>query len=132
MPQPDNDTDRIVRQALEQEEAEALRGLEDPSMAELLIATFRGRHRRLAVWGVVLNLLLFAAAVFSSIRFLGTDDVPQMLRWGAATLLCFGLVLAVKVWYWLEMVRLAITRDLKRLELRVSRLADMISAVRGQ
>jgi hypothetical protein len=35
-------------------------------------------------------------------------------------------VTAIKVWYWLEMMRLAIMRDVKRLELQVSRLAERI------
>ena len=65
MSRPDEDTDSIIRQVLEEEEAEALEGLDDATMAELLTATFRGRHRRLAIGGAVLNLLLFAAAIFT-------------------------------------------------------------------
>jgi hypothetical protein len=42
-------TDRIIRQALQREDAQAVPGLGDPSMAELLSETFRGRNRRLAV-----------------------------------------------------------------------------------
>lgn len=130
MSRANDDTDRIIRRALEQEEEE-LRGIDDPGMVELLTETFRGRHRRLAIGGAVVNLLLFVAAVFSAIQFVAAADVRGMLRWGAATFLCFGLVTAIKVWYWLEMARLSITRDVKRLELRVSRLVDRLGANDG-
>lgn len=36
------------------------------------------------------------------------------------------MLTAIKVWYWLDMMRLAITRDVKRLELQMSRLAEKI------
>jgi hypothetical protein len=74
----------------------------------------------------VLNLVLLAAAILSASRFLGAPDTREMLLWGAAAMLCIALVLATKVWHWLEMLRLSITWDVKRLELRVSHLAEHI------
>jgi len=126
MSRTDEDPDRIIRQALEEEEAEALGGLDDASMAELLAETFRGRHRRLAIGGAVLNLFLLAGTVYSATQFVRTDNVREMLLWGAGAFLCFGMLTAIKVWYWFEMTRLAITREMKRLELQVSRLAERI------
>jgi hypothetical protein len=75
---------------------------------------------------VVANVAFLGVAVFALSRFLVTEDVREMLVWGGAGLLAVLLILAVKIWYWLEMVRLALTRDLKRLELRVSRLAERL------
>lgn len=126
MSRPDEDPDRIIRQALEQEEAETFGGPDDPSMARLLTETFRGRRRRLAIGGAVLNLLLLVGTLYSAVQFIRTEDVRGMLLWGAGAFLCFGMVMAIKVWYWLEMMRLAILRDVKRLELQVSRLAEGI------
>jgi len=122
----DDDTGRIIRNALEREEAEGLGTAEDPSMTELLTEMFRGRHRRLAIGGAVVNLLLLGAGVFSAVRFFGAEEPRGMLLWGGGTLLSFGAVTAIKVWYWLEMVRLSLTREVKRLELQVSRLAEKI------
>lgn len=121
-----DDPDRIIRRALADDEAEGLSTDEDPSVTELLTETFRGRNRFLAMGGVVANLFFLAVAVYAITRFLGTADVREMLVWGGAALLSIGLILAVKIWYWLEMVRLALTRDMKRLELRVSRLAERL------
>ena len=49
-----------------------------------------------------------------------------MLLWAVAMLLCFGAVTAINIWYWLEMNRLAITREVKRLELQVVQIAQKL------
>lgn len=120
------DTDDLIREVLEEADEGLVDGSETPSAVELLTGTFRGRNRRLAIGGVVANLALFVAAIFSGVRFLRADDAQGTAHWGIAMLLAFGLLIAVKIWYWLEMNRLALTRDIKRAELRVARIADTL------
>jgi hypothetical protein len=127
----DDDPDRIIRRALAEDEAEFPWVTADPSTVTLLTETFRGRNRFLAIGGVVANLVLLGVALYSVTRFLAIQDVREMLLWGGAALLSVALILAVKVWYWLEMARLSLTRDIKRLELRVSRLAERLQEPKG-
>lgn len=49
-----------------------------------------------------------------------------MLRWGAATALALAGVLLVKVWFWLELQKNAIVREVKRLELQVASVAAQL------
>jgi hypothetical protein len=126
MAESDDDTDRIIHEALTQEETDRLREMDDPTLSELLVQTFRGRHRRVAIAGAVLNLLLFVAALLFAVAGLRAGDVRSTVLWGLASFLCFEWVVAIKIWYWLEMNRLSITRDIKRLELQVARLAGRI------
>lgn len=125
------DPDDVIRRALGEDDAEHDPG-PDPSVVELLTEAFRGRNRRLAMLGVLLNSVLLLGAVYAISRSLGTEDVREMLVWGGAAALSIGLILAVKIWYWLEMVRLAVTRDIKRVELRVSRLAARMEERGGE
>jgi hypothetical protein len=122
MSRSNDELDKLIREALETSDQEVLDQLEDPSMAELLVETFRGRHRRLAMGGVVVNLVVFAGAIWCGVRFLRAGAEREMLLWGAGMLLSFGLVTAIKIWYWLEMNRLALTREIKRVELQVVQL----------
>jgi hypothetical protein len=55
-----------------------------------------------------------------------------MLHWGAAMVLCLGAVTTIKMWYWLEMNRLALTREMKRLELTVALLAERLAPPRPE
>lgn len=125
MPQREDDTDDLVRQVLEEAE-EASNGGEAQSAPELLTQVFRGRNRRLAIGGALVNSVLFVACVWSGVRYLRADDARETALWGIAMLLGFGLLIAIKIWYWLEMNRLALARDIKRVELRVARIADVL------
>ena len=59
-------------------------------------------------------------------RFVHAPHVGEMLRWGAATALALAGVLLVKVWFWLELQKNAIVREVKRLELQVASVAAQL------
>lgn len=127
-----SDGDSILRRALEEEATSGRSDFDDPGLAGRVLATFRGTNRFLAIGGVVANILLAILAVIALTRFLGTGDVRKMLVWGGAALLCIGMILAVKIWYWMEMLRLDLTRELKRLEVQVARLAEGVRRTSGR
>lgn len=122
MPRDDGGSDDMIREVLD----EADEGFADPSAAELLTETFRGRNRRLAIAGVIGNVVLLVVTIFSGIRFFRAEDARQTAFWGICTLLALGLLISVKIWYWLEMNRLALVRDIKRVELRVAEISERI------
>jgi hypothetical protein len=121
-----HDIDDVIRTVLGQADAELADRFREQSSTELLAEAFRSRNRRLAIGGAVATLVLFLAGIFCGVRFLQATDQRAMLLWGGGLLLCFGAVTALKIWYWLEMNRLALTRDIKRVELRVTQLAQAL------
>ena len=46
--------------------------------------------------------------------------------WAAACIVCVSAVSMLKIWYFLEMNKNAVTREIKRLELQIARLAGRI------
>jgi hypothetical protein len=123
MPRSPDDIDNLILEALLQEDVQPLDDQEGQSMAEMLTGVFRGRHRLLAIGGAVVNLALFVFALFCGVKVLGAEELRPLVLWGFAMLLAFGAITAIKIWYWLEMNRLALTREIKRLQLRVSWIA---------
>ncbi len=116
--------DDMIREALTKEEAEVFdRMFDEPSIFELMTSMFRGRMRYLAVLAIVTGIVLMAVSVYSLTRFLSAPDVPAMLRWGALMFFSILGIAAMKIWHWMEMQRHALTREIKRLELRVANLA---------
>jgi hypothetical protein len=120
---PTRDLDELIREALAQDDAEAFEGLGDQSLTELLTETFRGRHRRYAIGGVVVNLVFVLIAVAATLAFAQAEEVRTMLLYGATAALSVAVVVAIKIWYWLEMIRLDLSRELKRVELQIVQLA---------
>ena len=123
MPRSSDEIDDLILEALVQDDVEPVDDHEGQSMAQMLTGVFRGRHRRLAIGGAAVNLALFVFALFCGFKVLRAEEMRPLLLWGFAMLLAFGAVTAIKIWYWLEMNRLALTREIKRLQLRVSWIA---------
>ncbi|MBP7867001.1 MAG: hypothetical protein KA419_13750 [Acidobacteria bacterium] len=115
--------DDLIREALEAEGVKDLELSGEPGMQDLVTGIFRGR-----MWwaGIIMtaNLLACAAlAVFCGVKFFGAAEVPVMLRWGAGFFLFVILTVGCKLWYWARLERLAVTREIKRVELLLAHLA---------
>ena len=117
------DIDVLIREALQAEELSELEHLGEPGLPEMVTAVFRGRMRWFGVMFMAMILVFAVLAVWCGIRFLRAESVQDMLRWGAGFFLCFVTVIGGKTWYWMQMERVALTREIKRVELLVAHLA---------
>ena len=126
MSKPTGRIDDLIREALAAEDQQVLDGLGDQSSLELLTEVFRGRHRFVATVGMIVTLILFVVGVWAAVAFANAEELRTMLLYAGTSALCFSGVVLVKIWYWLEMMRLALTRELKRLELQVAHLSGRV------
>ena len=126
MTESTKELDRLIRDALQQDDADLLRQFEEQSTVELLTESFRGRRRLTAIGGVVANLLLLGAAVVAAGRFTDAVDQRSMLIWAGAVGFCVLAITAIKIWWWIEMARLGLARDMRRIELQVALLSQRL------
>jgi hypothetical protein len=119
-----NDIDRIIRQSLSPEDAELLDRLDvGRTLHKQVLAMFEGELRWFNAAGWITGFLLFTVACVTAWRFLQASAVPDMLRWGAASVLSLAGVALVKVWFWLELQKNAVVREITWLEYQVVSLA---------
>jgi hypothetical protein len=118
-----NSVDELIREALTAEDADDLEQLGEPGLPDMVTDVFRGRLRWYGAMFLTMILVFAVLAVYCAVRFLGTADVPEMLRWGAGFFLCVLVTMGGKNWYWMQMERLAMTREIKRVELLIAHLA---------
>jgi hypothetical protein len=122
-----NDLDRAIRQSLSAEDAELLDRLgADQALHRQVLATFEGQLRWLNVAGWLAGFVLFGAASVMAWRFLSATEVEDMLRWGAASAVALAGLALIKVWFWMELQKNAVMREVKRLELQVASLAAQL------
>jgi hypothetical protein len=122
-----NDLDHAIRQSLSAEDAELLDRLSaDQPLHRQVLATFAGQLRWFNAGGWIAGFVLFGVAAYLAWRFARTQEIREMLRWGAASALAFAGVALVKVWFWLELEKNAIVREVKRLEVQVASLAAQL------
>jgi hypothetical protein len=116
------DVDALLREALRAEDLDEFNRLAEPGLQEMAVDLFRGRLRAYVVMFLLMMLACTVLAVYCGIRFLGTSDVPEMLRWGAGFFVGLFVALNTKNWYWMQMERLAMTREIKRVEWLVAQV----------
>jgi len=122
-----NDLDQAIRESLSSEDTELFDRLgADQALHRQVLATFEGQLRWFNTAGWIAGLVLFGVASVSAWRFVQAQELGDMLRWGAASALaCAGIAL-IKVWFWLELQKNAIVREVKRLEVQVASLAAQL------
>jgi len=122
-----NDLDQAIRQSLSAEDAALLDRLgADHALHRQVLATFEGHLRWFNVAGWIAGVALFGVACVLAWRFLQAEELAAMLRWGAASALAFAGLALIKVWFWLELQKNAIVREVKRLEVQVASLAAQL------
>jgi hypothetical protein len=122
-----NDLDQAIRQSLSAEDAALLDRLGvDQTLHRQVLATFEGRLRWFNVAGWIAGFVLFGVASILAWRFVQAEELGDMLRWGAASALAFAGLALIKVWFWLELQKNAMVREVKRLEVQVASLAKQL------
>ncbi len=122
-----NDFDQAIRQSLSAEDAALLDRLgADQALHRQVLATFDDQLRWFNVAGWIAGFALFGVASVLAWRFVQAEELAEMLRWGAASALAFAGLALIKVWFWLELQKNAIVREVKRLEVQVASLAAQL------
>ena len=125
-----NELDKKIKEALSAQDAELFEdyGCEQGLM-EMIVDTFRGQRRWLVVLGVIYSIVFFALAIITAVLFFKTDpeSTRDLIMWAMGFMFCNFAVAMLKMWYFMEMNRNAVTREVKRLELQIARLANRLS-----
>ena len=118
-----NDLDEKIRAALNAEDAELLGQYEsDAPLHEMVVELYRGRRRWINLIASMGTFILFATQLWCGYQFFGAETTQAMIAWATGFLALFIWLVLMKLWFWLELVRNSVTREVKRLELQVALL----------
>jgi hypothetical protein len=115
--------DELIAAALDEDERAILARMgEEPGFLPQAIATFRGPLGWVVWFAYLVQMVAFAGFVYAGWRFYGTTDVIAALRWGFAALVLVGLTYHFKGAMGTHGQTNRVLREIKRLELRLTRL----------
>jgi len=118
-----NDLDRMIDEALGQEESELLRRVSgEPGLVERALGMFGDGARWMVAYMMVIQTVLFIAGVWAAWHFFQASEPVAQLRWGlpSAVLLLCSLIIKLAVAPAVYHDRMM--RELKRLELQIARM----------
>jgi len=87
------------------------------------LAAFRGRSLVINIGTTLATIAFLVAGVWMTIEMFRTADVRRAVMLGTGILFCMLAVTALKIWFWMEMERNSILREIKRIELLIARTA---------
>lgn len=114
------DMDELIDEALDAEERELLRALDEPGFFSQAFSVFRGLAGWMSIVMMIWQAAMFIAGVWAAWHFFEATDPVTQLRWGlpAAILLIFAAMFKMALMPRMESNRLL--RELKRLELQLA------------
>jgi len=120
--------DKQIRDALNPEDRKLVGNPEDGMRVDqLMLATFKTRNKFITVIAFVYSFAFMGLAVWCAFRFFDATETKHLLAWGFAFSFCMLAVAMLKMWFWMEMQRIAVTREVKRVELLTATLLERLS-----
>ncbi|MFK7758826.1 MAG: DUF6768 family protein [Phycisphaerales bacterium] len=119
-----NDTlDDKIRESLNPSDAELIGAPEEGlRIDQLVFSVFKTRNRNAILLTVFVSIIFLGIGIYLAIKFFQTDDTKLLLSYGFGFLCCMMVISMHKIWFWMEMQRIAVTREVKRVELLTARL----------
>ncbi len=121
-----NELHRTVGEGLAADEARLPGPAGEPSLWEQVMATFRGRYGWLMVLVAVFTTAFWVFAVVSAVCFFRAESVREMIAWAGGFGLGLIAVTAGRIWFWMELHKNAVVREVRRVELQLARLASRL------
>ncbi|WP_350291415.1 DUF6768 family protein [uncultured Croceitalea sp.] len=116
--------DKLIKEALTKEEAKFYDELGEQNVFEKFGGVFKGKMGWLAIIMNVVVLVLFGLLVYCLIQFLNVETTNELIKWGAGMFTCMLMMSMLKLYFWMQMDKNDVLRELKRLELQISALAN--------
>ena len=123
-----NDLDEKIRAALKAEDAETLSEFEsEESLPSMMVDLYRGRRRWINLSATLVTFTIFGVQIWCGFKFFEAETTRELVGWATGFLTLFLWIVMMKIWFWLELLRNSVTREVKRLELQVALLNQIDS-----
>jgi len=119
-----NIDERIRKELHDQGNAVDELNLEEKSLFGMLFRVFTGGLARWAAFAMALTLVLVGLTVWCGYEFFTAASLDDRVFWGVLALVGFHAVSMFKLWFFMEMNRHSVTREVKRVEIALARLGE--------
>jgi hypothetical protein len=120
--------DELIDAALEKDDKELFAQLGgDMNLVDMAASVFQGKLRWLSIMISVQILILTLLAIYCAVQFFGSEVTRDLLMWAVGFGFCLMAVMMLKLWFWLEIQKNSVLREVKRVELQVARLHQLLA-----
>ena len=98
--------------------------LDEKGLFPMLFRVFTGGLARWAAFAMALTLVFFGLTIWCGYEFFTAATVDDRVFWGILAAVAFHAVSMFKFWFFMEMNRHSVTREVKRVEIALARLGE--------
>ncbi len=119
--------DDKIREALKREDAELFGEVAgEASMPELVAESFRGKFRFFVAVTWSATAVFTIGMFFCAYKVFVSEEFRDHILWAMGFFFTASAVGLLKTWNWMELNRIAVTREVKRVELQIALLAKRL------
>ena len=118
--------DDLIKKSLNADEAEFYDNLDEPTLYESFGNIFKGKNKWITILVAIVTVAFLVFTIYALVNFFETDSIKEMLKWGAGMFAGFISIGFVKVYYWMEMNKNVMLREMKRVELQISLILNKL------
>ena len=118
--------DELIKETLSQEESKFYDELDEQNLIGKMGEVYKSKVGWLAIVMNVVYLGIFVLFIYCVVRFFGTAETNDLITWASAGFLCMIFMGMLKLYFWMQMDKNDILRELKRLELQVATLSGKL------
>lgn len=121
-----SDIDDKIRKALEIDQDDLKRAIDEPCFFEMLIQCYRGKNRWLGFL-VIFDILAFVGiGTWALWEFFHTDSMEAKLGWSLLFMGSLMVIAMAKLWAWMQINKNIMVREIKRVELQLVRIHEVL------
>ncbi|MFT4810084.1 MAG: uncharacterized membrane protein (DUF106 family) [Paraglaciecola sp.] len=113
-----------ILEALKDDKAAHEFSEEQANSLQLIEQSFKGTFRLSFAVVVSLQLIFAGLAIYCAYHLVNELDVGLKINWLAGTLSTVVAFAIARIWFFMELNRLSVIREVKRVELQISLLAE--------
>ena len=117
------DVDLIIKETLSKEEAKFYEELEELSLFRKMGKVFTGKNAWIIVLMNLISLIFLAIFFYCIVQFFKTDVTNELILYGTVALFSTLYISMIKIYFWQQMLKNDLYREMKRLELQIAALS---------
>ena len=116
--------DSAIRDALSKEDAEFLARFESEGPIREVFGAFQGSWGLMNVFAAIVTFAMFGVFLYCLSQMFAAADTRVVVQWSVGAVISMLAVAMLKMYFWMEMNKNVVLREVKRLELQIARLAS--------
>lgn len=116
--------DDLIKETLTKEEAVFYDSLDEQNLLEMVGGLFKTKQRWLIILMNIVQVISFGLFIYCTVQFFDVEETNELIKWGAGGFMFLLMSTFMKLFSWMQMDKYAILREMKRLELQISSIAN--------